>query len=468
MIDPSFWTFLSMNQWVIAIPYTASGIFTGPYIWSNQGQNNMFVVPLGAPGCRVGGIVGQFLMTGDVYEQQNQLLFTGNGVQTTFTGTLPTPLASTGSIYDQAGTLAGSFENGVIVGSGRLASGSINYATGAIQLSFSAAPAPGDNVYARFIQQSIHRVAWSAIGDPTLWPTPLTNAAIAVQSGINELEEHLGPIMYIAGYPLYGLIFQRFGITRASYIGGDVVFSWATYERAKGLVAHGAAVQVGQYVFFLADDGFYVTDGANVLPFGTAQDNSAGIDNWFWANVNQNALEAIRAAYDAVKRCVMFAIPTGTNTLPDTLLTFNILAQKWTKAAVPCQTIWTTDNGEDNSPGTRQTLGLIDQTSRPAFLNGPTMTGYLESCDVYFVDGMRRLCTAVRPHVNSTDLPLITVGARDSLQDPVTYGVPSNPDPFAREAPALSSGMYMRVRTQSQQATSIHGDTLMLETEGPV
>lgn len=468
MLDPSFWTFLNMNQYVIAIPYTASGQYTGPYIWTNQGVGNQLSIPSGAPGCRVGGIISQFLMVGDLYQQQNQVLFTGNGVQSSFSGSLPVPLASTGSIYDQAGKLAGSFESGVIAGSGYLSSGSINYATGALSLTFGTPPPNGDNIYAGYTQEAPYRCAWSAIGDPTNWPIPLTNAAIAAQSGINDLQSNLGPVMLIAGYPLYGLVFQRFGITRASYIGGDVVFSWATYEFKKGLVAHGAFVQVGQYVFFLADDGFYFTDGANVIPIGTAPDNSAGMDNWFWSNVNQSALESIRGGFDAVKRCIFFAIPTGTNTLPDTLLSFNPLSQRWTKSAIACQTIWTADNGEDNAPGTRQALGLIDQTNTPTSLTGPPLTGFLQSCDVFFVDGMRRLTTGVRPHVNSSDLPSIKVGVRDSLQDPVTFSPIAQPDPFSKEASMFVSGMYSRLHTQSSSATSLHGGTLMLETEGPI
>jgi len=418
---------------------------------------------------RVGAVVGQFLMLGDLYQQQQATLMTGNGSITTYSGTLPVPLASVGSIFDSAGALAGSFVNGAITGSGKLASGSINYTTGALSLTFGSAPAAGDVIFAQYTLEAPARVQWSAIGDPTNWPTPLTQSALAAQSGFQDLETpELGPVMFIAGYNQYALIFQREGITRAGYIGGAPVFSFVPYEYSAGCIAHGAALRMGSYVFYLSSEGFMLTDGASVVPFGTTPDNSAGIDNWFWGNVNENALEAIRCGYDAQKRSIFFAIPTGSNTLPDTLLTFNPKAKKWAKASVPCQTIWTADNGEDGSPGTRQALGLFDQTGTPNFMNGSTLTGFLESIDVFFVDGQRRLCTSAKPHVNSTDSPLVTVGARDSLQDPVTYGDSNYQDPFSREAPALSSGKYLRVRTQSQNATSLNGETLMLEPDGGI
>jgi hypothetical protein len=251
-------------------------------------------------------------------------------------------------------------------------------------------------------------------------------------------------------------------------VGAQVVFSFAPYEFTHGVVAHGAAVQVNNLVFFLADDGFFVTDGANVIPIGTDQENRQGIDNWFWAHVNTNALEAIRPGYDAEKRCVFFAIPTGTNTLPDTLLSFNPAARKWTKSVIACETIWTWDNGADNFPPTRQTLGVIDQTHVPNSLSGATLTGYLETCDLYYVDAMRRLTTGVRPIVNCTDTPLVTVGVRNALQDSVTYGTSTSPDSFSRIAPALSSGIYTRMKVQSGAASSLKGGTLYLEQQGPM
>lgn len=211
-----------------------------------------------------------------------------------------------------------------------------------------------------------------------------------------------------------------------------------------------------------------MTDGANVVPVGTDAQNSMGIDNWLWANINMNALEAIRAGYDASKRCVFFAIPTGTNTLPDTLLSYNPLARKWTKSAVACETIWSADNGADSFPPTRQLLGVIDQSHTPNTLSGSPLTGYLESADIYFVDGLRRLTVGVRPNVSASDDPACTVGVRETLEDAVSYGASTTPDGFSKVADALSSGMYTRVRIQSDSATALKGGTLYLEQDTPV
>ena len=600
----NFWSFCGMGPYVIAVPY--GGTISGPFIWAQQGQNNAFLQPTNAPGARIGAIVGQFLMLGDVLQPQTQVIGTGDGTTATFTfGLNDLPMLTTGSVYDQAGLLAGTFQNGSIVGSGLLSApnlpgalasigdtfdagvyvnsqfsltiasdptqnvfasitangvtlnasaatysyvggvatwvwtsgpfgfgGSVTYpatftggafstsivsgssttsvngyspytlnevvdsysggtysdssfsiqassdpgqalfttitvngktfssasasyeyingvagwfwntgpfgltngstypvtftgamffstivagqintgslhpiatlgysipsgigtntalavfngyqqGTGSLQLSgtsqvnyesgnltlvLNGPPPLGDQIFAQYTQSAPYRAQWSAIGDPTNWPIPLTANAVAFQSGFEDLEVDLGPIKFIAGYPLYGVIFQEFGITRANYVGGNVVFSFSVYSRNRGLMARGAACVVGQLVYFLAQDGFQVTDGNSVDPIGTDQENDNGIDGWFFANVNTNALESIRSAYDSVTRCVYFAVPTGTNTLPDTLLAFNPIAQKWTKSAIPVELLWT-DTNAGSTPGSILRLALFTQkTIRP-------------------------------------------------------------------------------------------------------
>jgi hypothetical protein len=408
------------------------------------------------------------LFLADLYQHQQALVWTSDGASTSASGTVPGPMQTTGAIYDQGGTLGGSFSNGVIMGSGLLTGGSVNYLTGAISLTFSSAPANLDKIYADYIQAAPYRCAWSAIGDPTNWPTPFTNNAIAVQSGINDLDPERGPVMFVAGYPQYALVFQRTGITRASYIGGQVVWSWQPYEYKRGVIAHGAAIKVGATVYFLADDGLWMTDGANVAPVGTAPDNSGGIDRWLWKNLNGNALETIRAGYDASQRSLVFAIPTGSSTLPDTLLTYNTMAQRWSRSQIPVETIWTTDDGTDGSPATRQELGIIDRSHSPATLTGNPLSGYLETVDLYDASGNFRETSGAIPQVESDDIPQIVMGTRDNLASAVTYQAAESPDPFSGVAPVLCEGRYTRARVQSVSATNFQGLTLIGESRDGV
>lgn len=447
-----------------------------PVISSTAGVgNNLFLLTPGgvttpAPiaGASYGtvmGVVGQFVMIGDLASLYNGgSLGTGNGVQTVFSSTLtttpiyPTSVLVTGGA-GQSGTDNGA---GLITGTG-ISSGTINYDTGAITVTFSAAVPNLTAVLGRSATAYRSRLQWSPIGNANPgggWPAPLTNAALAVQSGINDLESQYGPIMFISGYPLYGVIFQKNAITRASYIGGNVVFSWQTFARNQGLLAKGAAVQVGANTYFLSDAGFFYTDGANVVPIGTAQDNSAGMDAWFFVNVNKAALSVISSGYDAVKRCIFFAIPTGSNTLPDTLLSYNVLAGRWTRAAQASEFIWI------DSDGSTDRLGGFTQAHAYSLLTGAPSTGYLESVDLCFSDGMLRDTNGVRPN-GALSAPTVTVGTRNTLQQSITYNTPATPDAFsAGFAPARTEGLYTRIRVSDSNATSIQGATCDMTPAG--
>lgn len=425
----------------------------------------------GAPYATVLGVVGQFLMVGDIQDAESSTVIgTGNGSITTFTGNLPAPLYPTSVNVSNTGTGGGTGSDngqGVITGTG-IASGTVNYDNGFIDIVFTTPVSSGGVVTADSALAFRARLAWSPIGNanpPGGWPPPLTNAALAVQSGIQDLEYAYGPIMFISGYPLYGVIFQRNAITRASYIGGNVVFSWQTYARNQGLLAKGAAIQVGANTYFLSDAGFFYTDGANVIPIGTAQDNSAGIDGWFFANVNKAALAAIRSGYDASKRCIFFAIPTGSNTLPDTLLTYNLLAGKWTRATVATETIWT------DTDGFTDRLGVITQTTHQySLLTGTPSSGYLESCDLSFADGNTRFTPSVRPNIACSDTPTAQVGVRSTLKSSITYSAAGTADAFgAGFAPTLTgNGLYTRLRVSSAAASALTGATAKMRMGGPL
>ena len=350
---------------------------------------------------------------------------------------------------------------------GSLIQSNINYETGAILLLFTVPPPLGNVIYVNYTQAALYRVQWSAIGDPTNWPVPLTANAIAFQSGYQDMEADLGPVMFISGQPLFAIIFQLTGISRANYVGGDVVFSFATYSRNRGLVSSGAAVTVGTLAYFLSQDGFFVTDGNSVTSIGTDQQNNAGIDNWFWQNVNQNALGTISCAYDDTSRCVYWAVPTGSNALPDTLLAYNSIAARWTRSAVPVELLFTDDNG-GASAGTELRLGLFQQSHQYSSLLGIPATGYLESCDLMPVDGMYRITTGVRPNVACTDVPRVTTGTRNSMQDVISYTGPTTPDPFSRSAGLICNGLYTRVRVSSASASAINGATMDQQNGGSV
>lgn len=476
--DTQRWNFAEFGG-QICVQAVTSNVFEYTS-WGGTGTGNLYIslggatqfVPqqvAGAPWARVMAVVGQFVMVGDlaVPVSIRSVIGTGNGSAVTFSGVIfnssggsPPPLyPGSIQIVGGAGQIGNDNGQGVITGTG-ISSGTVNYDTGSVTVTFTAPPPNLTTILGVGAAACRSRLQWGPIGNPgSTWPVPGTNAALATQSGINDLETEYGPIMNISGYPLYGVIFQRTAITRANYIGGNVVWSWQTFSRNIGLLAQYAMVQVGERTYFLADSGFYYTDGANVIPIGTAQDNSAGIDAWFFANLNYSSVQNIRAAYDARLRNVVFSIPTGAHTLPDTQLCYNVLSGRWTRSNITTEMIWTDSDGQ-----TERFAMFLGHAY--ALLTAAPSTGYLESVDLAFSDGMLRNTNGVRPNGAMTS-PVVTVGTRNTMKQSVTYNAGFAPDSFgAGFAPALTEGLYTRIRVTDTNASSIHGATCDMTQAG--
>lgn len=307
-----------------------------------------------------------------------------------------------------------------------------------------------------------YRVQWPKIGDPTTWDTPLTQAAVADQAGSQDLTQDFGAVMFISDAPFKGVILQRTGITVASYVGSDTVFDFTPFERKRGLIARGAAVQVGALTHFISDDGFYVTDGSETKPTGTT--DHAALDKWFWNNVNASALDAIRGGWDADKRCVAWAIPTGVNTSPDTLVLLNPNSGQWTKGALASEFVFT-----DND-GSRHRLGVFNHSHTLGYLTGAAASGYCETYDMSFVDGMSRSVTEAQPQIEATDTPTMRIGTKQSIDESVTYTADVAQHTFSRrcswDPPPL--GTMVRARLTSAAASAMYGAALYMQMGPPV
>jgi len=113
-----------------------------------------------------------------------------------------------------------------------------------------------------------HLVAWSSIANPTDWPTPGSDSALASQSGEQFLHFEHGAVTGIFGGDQWGIITQDNAITRVTYVGGSTVFQFDTLSAGIGMDALNAGVKIGGKVFFVCSRGFYATDGVSLEPIG--------------------------------------------------------------------------------------------------------------------------------------------------------------------------------------------------------
>lgn len=111
-------------------------------------------------------------------------------------------------------------------------------------------------------------IRWCAIGDPTDWPQPATDDARSKQAGEQSFPTEYGWITAMAGNDFYGYVFQEKAITKMTYVGGDVVFAFDTFEENRGCIAQGRIAQIDDKVFFQSDRGYHVLENDQIADIG--------------------------------------------------------------------------------------------------------------------------------------------------------------------------------------------------------
>ena len=170
-----------------------------------------------------------------------------------------------------------------------------------------------------------NRVQWCGIADPTNWSFG-TLAAQQAQAGQQFLSAAYGPITHIADGYAYGLIFQERAITRAYYVGGDAIFAFDTYEKQRGAFYPNSPVQLGNLVYFVAEDGFCMSDGQQVVQIGHGK-----VDNTFLNNVSQAYADRVCGAYDPVNKLIYWCYCSNGNSsgIPDQVVAYNYADQRF-------------------------------------------------------------------------------------------------------------------------------------------
>ena len=288
------------------------------------------------------------------------------------------------------------------------------------------------------------RLQWSAIDDPTDWPTPDTADALAKQSGQQFMQAALGPVMAIEGEEQFGIVFQRSGISRVTYIGGDRVFQFDNIDSTRGLLCPNGVATVGKRRFFPSSEGFLVTDGVNVAPIGDGQ-----VDIYFQNNLDAAYPDRVYAAVDRGLKLIYFAFPGPGNTggRPNMLIVYNYIEERWThceqeiELLIPGLTIATSIDDFDllfasvdeiepplDSPfwaGGAAALFGFDATYTIGTFAGTPGTARLDGQEVELNPGLYTYVDGVKPLVTRDDSSVdvtVALGTRDLLDDDPTYG----------------------------------------------
>ena len=118
-----------------------------------------------------------------------------------------------------------------------------------------------------------YSVRWGAIGDPTSFPTPDTDAARTAQAGLQTFPNRFGFVTGVAGNDFFAYIFQERAIWKATYVSGDIVFTFDAFEEGIGCWRLNRFTRVDDRVFFESEYGYHSLENDVVTDIGRGRVN---------------------------------------------------------------------------------------------------------------------------------------------------------------------------------------------------
>ena len=296
-----------------------------------------------------------------------------------------------------------------------------------------------------------NRVHWCAIDNPTDWPTIGSADAAAKQSDRQDLPTGLS-VEAITGAVggADGAVFMRESIYRVSYEGSPLVMSFTEVERGRGTLAGKSVVNVGPFVFFLAEQGFFVFDGTQSNPIGSQK-----VDKYFFADLDLNFVDRVTGAADPINKQVVWSYPGAGNDsgTPNKLIIYNWETQRWSYGETIADLIFndttigydldgldpfgnmdtiTTSLDDRFWVGGFQSLSAFDVTHRLSTFSGAALEATMTTTEfggmeLFSKPNERLFVNGIRPHVDGGTVT-VALKYRDSPQGNVTTDGPSTVD----------------------------------------
>lgn len=240
-------------------------------------------------------------------------------------------------------------------------------------------------------------IHWSAVNDPFNWPEPGTDVARAVQSDRQILEGAGGAVQRVVSGSEVATIFQERAIWRAEYQGGDVVFNLIRVEPDRGLLIPAIAVSFGRQVFYLGEDGFYLSDYTTSTPIGRGV-----VDSTFLADIDTSLFHRVSAVADPDNQRIWILYPGSGHVAagtPNKFLVYDWGLNRWSHGEIAAE--WLT-----------QCVDVALTLDTPGSIGDPDTTSDDDDYALGGVDGVHR----------TTLIPLGSFDARVSAPGALKLG----------------------------------------------
>lgn len=300
-----------------------------------------------------------------------------------------------------------------------------------------------------------NRIRWSGFRDPTSWGTNP-----ATQADFNDMLDDGGVVQGIVGRE-FGTIFQRYAISRMTYVGPPTVFAFDVVEKRRGAISAGCIIDAGLLSAYIADDGFFLWDGTSSTPIGTQR-----VNEFFRRRLYSGAEDKIVGAFDPLSSTIEWAYPIDSTGILKERLIYSLTENRWARSDLqgywfmsgfdvgytleqldafgPLDTLPFSLDDPKLMGGRARAVGF-DLNGAYGPLTGDALPGVLETGDWQSGPGMRAFVNAIRPQ---TDADVVTCAAgvrQQTLNDSIIY---TNDAPKALDGkcPMRANGRYMRFR----------------------
>ena len=368
----------------------------------------------------------------------------------------------------------------------------------------------GDFLVLSGLDANPRKIHWSAINDIGAW-----------SPGLNLSDEQEfpdgGPVQGVSGGEI-GYIVQERCIRTMQYLPGDTtyIFNFSRVLHDRGCISKYGFVCIGNNLYFVAEDGFYIISGQQVQPIGHDK-----VDDWFIANSDRDRRNQFQAFCFITAPHIAWAyMRTAGSHNYDGLIIFDWSNQKWAKAREEAQ-VWATSalssvNLDLDTTGTepfdewldvptqafqlgafqedafqvtvpvytparpldsfayaggRPLVGGIDENGALGALNGPNLPAVIETAEAHPSPGMRTFLSEAYPVIDDASAgTTVTAATRERLQDPVVWGQPAVLEITGSAALFASARLYrFRVNIPGNAAwTLAQGVQIDVQPDGSV
>jgi hypothetical protein len=285
-------------------------------------------------------------------------------------------------------------------------------------------------------------VKWSGLDAPESW-----QASAATQADSQYLENEGGAIQAIIGHQNYGIILQEYAVVRMEYVGPPEIFTFAEVERRRGALCGRAVTNVGQDIYYLAEDGFYRFDGVRSVAIGEGR-----VNRWFFDRLDRNYLHRVQACADPVRPLVMWSFPErGYSGLTNLLLIYHTQLDRWSWAESVTECLlplfgdyYSLEDLDEIAPsleelpypldsrvwqGKDRQLAAFSTNHRLANLNGQAATAVLHTGDIAASSERISCIKGIMPGMKGGQA-VVRTGSRNHSQATLVYGEAGSPNAY--------------------------------------